>query len=316
MFLQKEGEHLMFRQKSLSQWVLQNSFETLCYELFEPPSSPHQSVAFHEQGLEHRSRLAQTLGERRPLFAPVMATLQSLASSLTVYQHDWAYFNQLLMSFSAFFQEDLGFYEQFEQQLFIAGARQPLALPDLPYVSALMNLWAIQGDDPVWGLLQIYAKAQIEMPAAIASSIALMSARPKIGEWTGFTPWVENLPFNRLQLTALKEIENRGSLPGFIQGSLQDAEKYLLGKQVAEQLSLQSEVFYPIFQALLILESVAESQDLSPRWEIYPVAALCSLGLYPNWIAPWMVFCRLPQQIAQYRLYEQECASNALGGFF
>jgi len=304
----------MLHQIPIQDIVLEWSFEKLCYYVLESTKDNFSEYpAFHDHALYHRSLLVESLKQKRPLFAPVMATLQSLASSLTVYQHDWAYFNQLLMGFSAFFQEDILFYEQFEQQMFVAGARQTLDIEQLPFVSALMNLWALQEHSPVYDMLHLYAVAQVDMPAAVAGVIGLMSSRDEIADWAAFMPWVEHFSSARLEATLLKELSKSSEVLGFVQGPLRDPEKYWLGKHIAEKLSQSSEVFYPVYQSLVKIEDVLQTKGYSPKWEIYPIAALHSLGLYPNWIAPWMALCKLPMILAQYRLYEQKIACAWIG---
>ncbi|MBM4222931.1 MAG: hypothetical protein FJ161_03945 [Gammaproteobacteria bacterium] len=280
------------------------SFEQLVFALFEPKAKDFSEyVTFHEYGRSLRAELTEQLEVSKILFAPPLAALQSLSATLCLYDHHWAYYNQLVMSYACFFQDEAKFFEYIEQQIFYAGARNALNPNTLPAISALINLCALNFDFSTHlSLLKVFSQQESELPCFASALIGALSSQmlkkrlPEIG------PWIDT--FSRLRIKEqCRKYQPHLRIecpPGFDVNPPIDLKSLVISQKIAESVGNQYEPFSATYALMLSIEKELQAHGLYPTYEFYLVGTLHGLGLYPNWIVAWTTFAQLPIGIAQY----------------
>lgn len=294
----------LLKTQSLETIIKDYSFEELAYIGFEQDKDLKNFHTFHEQATYQRSIIAQSFpSQQRLLTTSPIATLQSLAASLTIYDHPWAYYNQLLMTFCTFFQNEIRFYEHPEQQIIESFCKNTVDLKGWPFLSALFVLCAIFYQDQSRVLREIALTHQMDLSSFVSSYCGLFSPH-RHSAFSGLMNTVLYTDYDALDKLNLFEQSLLGS-PLFLKTlSPLDREIAHWAQYLAQELSLLSPRLKSAFDKTTLIKTLVKKnteRSLHPLFDFY--AFLAALGASQSEISVIECFCDLPLAISQFRFH-------------
>ncbi len=287
--------------RSLEEILKDYSFEQLAYIGFEQDKELKNFQAFHEQATYQRALIAQTFrSQQRLLTASPIATLQSLAASLTTYDHPWAYYNQLLMTFCTFFQSDVRFYEHPEQQIQESFCKNTLEIQDWPFLSALFVLSAIYYHNHSQIFRQLAIEHQMDLSSFVSAYCGFFSPQRQ----TSFSHLIGLMLYTDYDdLYRLKIFETSfQSYPSYKKLTVLEQSIAHWAHKLTQELSLSSPRLKPVFDKNTMIKKILQDKyhkTLHPLFDFFVL--LSALGASQSEISVVECFCALPQAISQFR---------------
>lgn len=285
------------------------ALEAVCYLLLlANPPSPEEQAFFHDRARDLRSRTVQELGRKQPMYAPAMNTLQSLSACMTVYYNDWDYLNQLLVTYSAFFDEDLSFYENYGQQLWKLASRRTVLDEDFQLFQKCAIFLALSGyQTNITKVLRHSCAAQVSLPLYISLGVGYSSGLKELGQSEQFFPFFRELSLLSVESKLKKYLKNKWDIPGFDKNLEESQEFYHKKSRALLSAVLKEHQEYAAFYELVTrAETLLKKEGFQLRWDTVIAMSLNFLGVEERMLAPMMAFMQMPGWIglAQYHSHD------------
>lgn len=269
----------------LIEWSFEKTAFTICYQTIP---SENEFVDFNESGKRIRSLAAEAFTVKQSLFSSPIIVLQSLAASITIYQTEWEYINQLLMAFSAFYYDQLIPMDNFESQLLLLLTQQRYNYAQLDKFNTLLNIWIDRGLTIPTQIALMTEKSGADFNSIVSSAIGAIS-----GQQEGKV--IEKSINNILSLTVsqvdsfIHQSKKRNELiDGFTDQKQSDFDIHMidLTRKVAEIIAEQNPQYQQIFgMADFFAIEVGKKRGLMPTIEFYTGLCLHFLEV------PQQLFC-------------------------
>lgn len=272
--------------------------------LLQKKPSEEEAVFFHEQARDLRAKTVQEVSGKQPMYAPAMNTLQSLSSCITVSYNDWDYLNQLLITYSSFFEEDLFFYENYAQQLWKFASRRSNIDFDFNIFQKVAIFLAFSGHDTAVGrLLEQSCQAGVTLPLLIALGVGYNSGSRELGHTEQFFPFFRDLSLMSVEKKLKKYLKNKWHIPGFGSELPMSQEFYhRWSEQVLRHAVQQHKESAPLYEVVARAETVLRSEGLELGWSSRIAMALAIIGVEERLLPATMTLAQIPgwMGLAQY----------------
>jgi citrate synthase len=269
----------------LIEWSFEKASFTLCYQTIP---SENELIHFNEKGKRVRALAAEAFTVKQSLFSAPIIVLQSLAASITVYQNEWEYINQLLMTFSSFYYDKLIPMDNFESQLFLLLTQQRYDYAQLEKFNTLLNIWIDRGLTTPTNIALMTAKSGADFGSIVSSAIGSIS-----GQREGKV--IEKSLNNLLSLTVsqvdsfIQQSKVRNEIiDGFTNQKQSAFDLYMIEftRKVAEIIADQDPQYQQFFgMAEFFVAEISKKRGLEPTIEFYTGLCLHFLQI------PQHLFC-------------------------
>lgn len=289
---------------SVEELIEKSPLEAVCYLLLMQKKPTEIEFAnFHASGRELRAQVLREVTGKQSMYAPAMNVLQSLSACITVTYHDWDYLNQLLLTYSAFFEEELFFYENYDQQLWKLFSRRTTLDKDYAIFQKIMILLALScyGSN----LAQIVSSscaAKVTLPVLIAIATGYNSGSEEAGLAEQFFSFFRELSLMTVEKKIKKYLKNKWPIPGFAKPA-PDNQEYFIKKSEAllKEALRDHKEWAPFCEVIMRAAAILKDEGLELRWVSTLSMALACLGVEERLIAPAVTFGQMPGWMGRYQ---------------
>lgn len=271
-------------------------------------ASNEELARFHTQGREMRAQVLREIPGKQAMYAPAMNVLQSLSACITVTYHDWDYLNQLLITYSAFFEEELFFYENYAQQLWKLASRRADIDADYQIFQKIISFLAFTCyGTGVADLVTSCCEAGLSLPVLIATAVGYNSGAVVAGGSDRFFPFFRDLSLMTLDKKLKKYLKNKWPIPGFVKEQPAHQEYYIKKAEALLKEALKEhKEWAPFYQVVARAAELLKSEGLELSWLAVIQIALAAIGTQESMLAVTVTFAQMPGWIGCYQDHAAE----------
>lgn len=271
--------------------------------LMQKKPSELELTNFHVSGRDLRAQVLQEVTGKQSMYAPVMNVLQSLSACITVTYHDWDYLNQLLLTYSSFFEEELFFYENYDQQLWKLFSRRATLDKDYSIFQKVMSFLALSCyGSGVAKIISACSEARVTLPVLIATATGYNSGSAEAGLAEQFFPFFRELSLMTVEKKIKKYLKNKWPIPGFEKPAAANQEYFMTKSDALLKEALRDhKEWAPFCEVIVRATEMLKNEGVELRWLCTISMALACLGVEERLLAPALTFGQMPGWMGRYQ---------------
>jgi hypothetical protein len=243
------------------------------------------------------------------MYAPALNTLQSLSACITVTYHDWDYLNQLLVTYSSFFQDELFYYENYDQQLWKLATGRQVIDDDYRFFQKIIMLLGLSCyKTPLEDIVRKCALAQVSLPMLIATAVGYNSGKKETQQLYDFFSFFNHASLMTIEKKIKKYLKNKWDIPGFHRQKQPSDEFYTYYISILLRDIIQNhKEAAPFFEVVSSAMSFLKKEDLELDWLCLVGMGLSFIGVEEKMQPSIISIAQIPgwMAVSQYELGER-----------